>query len=948
CDPGAPDYFNQLNELATKIKQYFDETIQPDKPGGYAHKVYFKFLYDLLGRAPGLDNSNSEYITGYAGFSDAKVISNGNNDYRLRIFLDPKNSTSVPRQAAYDFLINQRQGTLQKDRYFGAVDYNGEFDDKVTSIANGNVSDVLSVIWNIVQVLGGESPGAFHNHKLNDVCKAISPALSFLKLPMYRAKKGGGVRVKRLLLYDSGLDAANGDAQVLGQQFHYVLEDGVTSSGVATNEPSIAREENPMVKYMIRKEQDFFSRITAGEDKKQTEGPLGESLLPSAAVYHSRVVVENINSSKSRSGFTVHEFFTTHDYPFDMYYGALPNPDRKSDISGFGVEATTLNSKDDLVSVPISVFTMNSSKAWMAQGFRFILNAMNGLAKRVTAYGGRYVKPSPNSGKDIDQGYLVSMQQYEYFEPGEKIKLLKPNDGGLGYTETMDTPGEETDIAFEKKQIEDNEFDINVEVDIDAGMAGIIPLPFGSASPHLGISNDLFAVHAITKVIRYPAILKSETNYRDGMISKTEYLAFNASTGQPLITKTYDGYYNLGLSNGSTDHTKIGEVYQFSVPAEWKYTQMGQKSKDESNTNQLSEQTMTITTYGVPPVSGWLSGDAINNVLDVNVKTFENNWESSWNDSKVKSDYGISDDAIIGLKKVWRPKASFIYKADKEGTDYVSTPGKPIYASGYYTLPHMFDWNGTSTQPNWIKLSEVKKYSPNGNPLEEIDVMNIPSAVIYGSQYGNNLPVMVAQNAEYNDIFFNDFEGSSEDATSALAHSGRQSILYHDNMQIVGNCYVSKHLKNKGGLLKLWTAVEPWTTTPVDLKALENNTILPLVKVASSGKWTLYEVKIDANNFPAINEPFDISLTGYSGAGSLYIDDVRFQPLDAQATCFVYDKQTFKLLTQFDDQHFGAYYKYNDEGVLTHKIVETERGLKTIQETQYNIPKIIRSSPFDR
>lgn len=41
------------------------------------------------------------------------------------------------------------------------------------------------------------------------------------------------------------------------------------------------------------------------------------------------------------------------------------------------------------------------------------------------------------------------------------------------------------------------------------------------------------------------------------------------------------------------------------------------------------------------------------------------------------------------------------------------------------------------------------------------------------------------------------------------------------------------------------------------------------------------------------------------------LDDIRIQPLESQATCYVYDVNTHKLLTSFDDQHFGLFYQYN-------------------------------------
>src|SRR5690606_15791933 len=128
---------------------------------------------------------------------------------------------------------------------------------------------------------------------------------------------GGGVRVKRILMYDKGIET--GDAAIYGQVYRYELEDG-TSSGVATNEPQGMREENPLVSFLPKKNQSWLNRLVMGKDKEQSEGPIGETLLPSPSVAHSRVVVENIHNGKTGSGYTIHEFFTTKDYPFDKTY----------------------------------------------------------------------------------------------------------------------------------------------------------------------------------------------------------------------------------------------------------------------------------------------------------------------------------------------------------------------------------------------------------------------------------------------------------------------------------------------------------------------------------------------------------------------------------------------------------------------------------------------------
>jgi len=84
----------------------------------------------------------------------------------------------------------------------------------------------------------------------------------------------------------------------------------------------------------------------------------------------------------------------------------------------------------------------------------------------------------------------------------------------------------------------------------------------------------------------------------------------------------------------------------------------------------------------------------------------------------------------------------------------------------------------------------------------------------------------------------------------------------------------------------------------------------------------------------------DVTLNYKFQPGELvYIDDFKLHPLDAEVSCMVYDIHNYKVLAQFDNQHFGLFYQYNREGQLVRKLVETERGLKTIQETQYNLTR---------
>ena len=69
----------------------------------------------------------------------------------------------------------------------------------------------------------------------------------------------------------------------------------------------------------------------------------------------------------------------------------------------------------------------------------------------------------------------------------------------------------------------------------------------------------------------------------------------------------------------------------------------------------------------------------------------------------------------------------------------------------------------------------------------------------------------------------------------------------------------------------------------------------------------------------------------------IYLDDVRVQPMQATMTCAVFDPHDFRLLTEFDGNHFGTFHQYNHKGELIRKQVETEAGLKTVSEVQDHI-----------
>lgn len=69
---------------------------------------------------------------------------------------------------------------------------------------------------------------------------------------------------------------------------------------------------------------------------------------------------------------------------------------------------------------------------------------------------------------------------------------------------------------------------------------------------------------------------------------------------------------------------------------------------------------------------------------------------------------------------------------------------------------------------------------------------------------------------------------------------------------------------------------------------------------------------------------------------NVFFDDIRLQPIDAGMKTYVYDPIKGVLRAELDDNNFAKFYDYDDEGRLIRIRKETERGVMTIQETNYN------------
>lgn len=378
-------------------------------------------------------------------------------------------------------------------------------------------------------------------------------------------------------------------------------------------------------------------------------------------------------------------------------------------------------------------------------------------------------------------------------------------------------------------------------------------------------------------------------------------------------------------------------------------------------------------------------------VLSATANVFTNEWDI---DDEVKTAYGISstNPTETGELSKWYVHKSYVYNTSITQMDENNNHS---FEAGTMSDFNMFNYhNIQESNENWLNTNTITAYSPDGNLLEEKNLLNIYSTEKFG--YNNTLPYLVAQNSHSESVFFEGFEyqyssgrcdGSVNsicfDAlrmddtqcslNSSIAHSGSNSIevrLATD--RDVANRYTQTLTLSSYHTSYDWTATRQMLTNGISVKLWikSSNGNFPTFTlwgdntsstddafndiefsvVAQTGEWKLYEAKVETDDWINPTTLSEINLgifietiTNGSNPPIIYLDDVRMQPLDAQMACYVYDPATFKVVASFDDQHFGLFYQYNDEGKLLRKMKETVRGMKTIVETQYNIPSVNRN-----
>ena len=344
------------------------------------------------------------------------------------------------------------------------------------------------------------------------------------------------------------------------------------------------------------------------------------------------------------------------------------------------------------------------------------------------------------------------------------------------------------------------------------------------------------------------------------------------------------------------------------------------------------------------------SSETLTNVITASATTFDDNWEFNEAEYTGYQLYGSTIPNFktganayeLGKKGNWRPKEQFVYRRP---IDADNTLVYKNFNRGKFELT-MFDWQneGANDPTTWVKTNTISQYTPNGEPIEDKNILDIYSTSEYG--YNHTLPTLVAQNASKGSVAYESFEEETyfpHTLVTLEKHTGKKAVEIQRNTALkIAPIQVNQQIKNEGLMLRTWVknSFGPDALNKALNVTWDNGNgstgSIPMYKISGAGEWILYETIIaGAQLKQGTQYTFSLLIDDDFAGQTAFVDDVRIQPVQAEMVCYVYDEAQ-RLTAVLDDQHFAMIYQYNTEGLLVRKKKETIEGVKTISETQYN------------
>jgi len=788
------------------------------------HNRYLQGVTQLAFKIWVLMPKGPEYITCYASYNSCGVVSTNHNIIWIKMNrLAGKSPLSV---TALEYLRQQLPGQA-----FKGYDVSGEPGLK-------QVGDMLLGMLTSLRDAFTDPINAFRKDG-----KAMHTDLTkcFVRLnDPDGSKYGGGYRVKSVILKDNWDTMTKQYAASYGQNYDYSMTESFNggvrkiSSGVASYEPQMGGEENPF--QSIIQVEDY---LPAGPTSfGAVEMPALDAFFPAPLVGYSKVTVTAIKfdtTKKTRSGIgkQVTEFYTAKDYP--VYYNYTPFD--AGSVKEFHQAST-------------QAFFNKYSYDYKAQsqGFLIATNDMHGKMKSQSSYA------------DNDTTTRISYTENFYKNTGtnglnDQFTFIGKDNTGSAYSGNM---GIDVDLMTDTREfsVKSTSLEIQGQVDI---LYFVIPIPVPTIWPVSGTAQNIYRSVTTTKVVNYHSVLDSVVVNDKGSQVSTKNLAYDAETGEVLVTRTnnefnksvyntsypaywaYGGmglayknidatYSNITFSDGklttagfnfsvfesgdelliknSTRHSGCnGQVNDGGIELIWAFDKnknttslintpdfifLDHKGRPytmdnvsfriirSGHRNMLDAKTESVTSMANPIITGKLKFDTASKVINASATEFKEKWlvdNDVFNRYKLVTDSGTCTPHEVpdslgyldkninpyskGLVGNFRPYRTMVFYDTRK--EYDTTSSTNLSVNGYLSNFKLYwDFNASSnlipdtTSTQWVWNNKLNKTNSKGLELETVDALGIYTSAQYG--YNRTMPVAIANNARYNEMFAEGFE----------------------------------------------------------------------------------------------------------------------------------------------------------------------------------------------
>jgi len=430
----------------------------------------------------------------------------------------------------------------------------------------------------------------------------------------------------------------------------------------------------------------------------------------------------------------------------------------------------------------------------------------------------------------------------------------------------------------------------------------------------------------------YPNIQTGQTvtNYVNGMQTTSQNLAFDFYSGAVTQTLETDAYGNNFMTQ--------------TAPAYRQFGGMGLMVNTGTNKNML---TQTAASYM------W-KVDGSNNKLGLvsaSVTTWSNGFAALNTDGSTHIQDGRGEQ-VSGTYapngNVWRQQSTYNWLPAGQTGD-----GLTPYASFAD-----FNWsNPSSSDSRWVKNSDVTLYDVYSKALEAKDINGNFAAT--RMNYGEQKVILSGGPANYYEIAYSGAEDAALSQTnpifvqaadgtvaSGTAHTGGSSLLLGTSGKRGFLYSVPIVTSGNGGVIAgrnyeatVWVKPASGTMSGVKLYYSVGGTVKgssPGTSVKTAGGWTLVNLIVNGSDLTS-GTTLAVWCQNDNGSVQAYVDDMRFQPLNAATTAYVYDGFSGELTHILDNNNLYTRFEYDASGrlVRTYKEKLNVGEFKTNQY-QYN------------